>query len=85
VIVCRLRICQGSAPHHASPSCCDAARARQARDRPLTDREESVVLPFISVHEISDDRIVRWHDYWDLTTLMNTAPQWWIEHIMNGY
>jgi limonene-1,2-epoxide hydrolase len=43
------------------------------------------VLPFISVHEISDDRIVRWHDYWDLTTLMNTAPQWWIEHIMNGY
>jgi limonene-1,2-epoxide hydrolase len=46
---------------------------------------ESVVLPFVSVHEIRDGRIVRWHDYWDMSTLMNAAPQWWVEHIMQGY
>src|SRR5688572_30448150 len=31
---------------------------------------ESVVLPFVSVHELRDGQIVRWHDYWDMTTLM---------------
>ena len=30
-----------------------------------------------------DDKIVRWWDYWDLATLMNGAPTWWIDHIMN--
>lgn len=46
---------------------------------------ESVLLPFVSVHEVRGDTIVRWHDYWDLQTLMNAAPQWWVEHIMKGY
>lgn len=46
---------------------------------------EQVVLPFVSVHEIRDGRIVRWHDYWDTATLMNAAPQWWIDHIVQGY
>jgi limonene-1,2-epoxide hydrolase len=46
---------------------------------------ETVRLPFVSVHELRDGRIVRWWDYWDLTTLMDAAPQWWIEHIMVGY
>lgn len=46
---------------------------------------ESGVLPFVSVHEIRDGQIVRWHDYWDLSTLMNAAPQWWIDHVMQGY
>jgi limonene-1,2-epoxide hydrolase len=46
---------------------------------------ESVLLPFVSVHELRDGQIIRWHDYWDLTTLMNAAPQWWVEHIMKGY
>jgi limonene-1,2-epoxide hydrolase len=46
---------------------------------------ETVRLPFVSVHELRDGKIVRWWDYWDLATLMNAAPQWWVEHIMQGY
>jgi limonene-1,2-epoxide hydrolase len=46
---------------------------------------EEVTLPFVSVHELRDAKIVRWWDYWDLQTLMNAAPAWWIEHIMVGY
>ena len=46
---------------------------------------EHVVLPFVSVFEIRDAKIIRWWDYWDLGTLMTAAPQWWVEHIMQGY
>ncbi len=46
---------------------------------------ETALLPFVSVHEIRDGKIVRWHDYWDMQTLMNAAPAWWIEHIMKGW
>jgi ketosteroid isomerase-like protein len=46
---------------------------------------ENVTLPFVSVQEIRGGKIVRWHDYWDMATLMNAAPAWWVEHIMVGY
>ncbi len=46
---------------------------------------EEVTLPFVSVHEFRDGTILRWWDYWDLQTLMNAAPAWWVEHIMQGY
>jgi ketosteroid isomerase-like protein len=46
---------------------------------------ERVVIPFVSVHEIHDGKIVRWWDYPDLQKLLGAAPQWWIEHIMKGY
>jgi limonene-1,2-epoxide hydrolase len=46
---------------------------------------EEVTLPFVSVQELSGGTITRWWDYWDLQTLMNAAPEWWIEHIMQGY
>lgn len=46
---------------------------------------EEVVLPFVSVHEIRDGKIMRWSDYWDLQTLLGGAPHWWIEHIMQGW
>jgi limonene-1,2-epoxide hydrolase len=46
---------------------------------------ETVTLPFVSVHEITGETIMRWFDYWDLQTLMNAAPAAWIEHIMGGY
>lgn len=46
---------------------------------------EHVVLPFVSVFEIRDGVIARWWDYWDMATLMNAAPQWWVDHIMAGY
>ena len=46
---------------------------------------EQVTLPFVSVQELNDGIILRWWDYWDLQTLMNAAPAWWIEHIAQGY
>jgi limonene-1,2-epoxide hydrolase len=46
---------------------------------------ERVDLPFVSVHELRDGKLVRWADYWDLQTLMAAAPQWWIAHVMRGY
>ena len=46
---------------------------------------EVVTLPFVSVQELRQGSIVRWWDYWDLQTLMNAAPAWWVEHIMQGY
>ncbi|MBV8959034.1 MAG: nuclear transport factor 2 family protein [Actinobacteria bacterium] len=46
---------------------------------------EQITFPFVSVHQLRDGKITRWHDYWDMQTLMNAAPQWWVEHIMEGY
>ena len=44
---------------------------------------EVVKLPFTSIHEYDDAGKIRlWRDYWDLGTLMNSAPAWWLEHIM---
>jgi limonene-1,2-epoxide hydrolase len=43
---------------------------------------ERAALPFVSIQELRDGVIVRWWDYWDLTTLMNAAPAWWVQHIM---
>ena len=42
---------------------------------------ESVVNPFVTVHEVRDGKIALWRDYWDIGTLMAQAPQWWIEKI----
>jgi len=46
---------------------------------------EVVTLPFVSVQVLDGPTIVRWYDYWDLSTLMNAAPAWWIEEIASGY
>ena len=46
---------------------------------------EKVTLPFVSVQQLRDGKVVRWWDYWDMSTLMSSAPAWWVEHIMVGY
>lgn len=46
---------------------------------------ETMALPVASVHELRDGRIVRWCDYWDMNTLVAAAPQWWFEHVMQGW
>jgi limonene-1,2-epoxide hydrolase len=44
------------------------------------------LVGFVKVHEFDDDgRIIRWWDYPDLNTLLEQAPKWWIDHIMEGY
>jgi limonene-1,2-epoxide hydrolase len=42
-------------------------------------------LPFTSVMELERGLVVRWWDYWDLATLMSTAPAWWLEQVAAGY
>ena len=32
---------------------------------------ERASLPFVSVQQVRDGKLVRWWDYWDLATLMN--------------
>lgn len=49
------------------------------------DDTASVRLPFTSVMEVEDGMVTRWWDYLDLSTLMNAAPAWWVEHIAAGY
>lgn len=45
---------------------------------------EIVKLPFTSIHEYNEDGLISlWRDYWDMATLMNGAPSWWIEKIMS--
>jgi ketosteroid isomerase-like protein len=46
---------------------------------------ETVSFGFVSIHELIDGQIDRWTDYWDLQTLLNSAPGWWIEEIASGY
>ncbi len=46
---------------------------------------ESMALPVTSVHEITDATITRWTDYWDMAALVAAAPQWWFEHVMQGW
>jgi len=43
---------------------------------------ERASLPFVSIMQVRDGKLVRWWDYWDFATLMNNAPQWWVEHVM---
>jgi ketosteroid isomerase-like protein len=45
---------------------------------------ERASLPFVSMQDWRAETLVRWWDYWDLATLMNAAPAWWVEHIMAG-
>jgi limonene-1,2-epoxide hydrolase len=47
------------------------------------DDEVSVTLPFVSVQEIRDGKLTLWRDYSNINTLLDSAPAWWIEHIMN--
>jgi ketosteroid isomerase-like protein len=46
---------------------------------------ETMALPVASVHELRGRRIVRWCDYWDMNTLVEAAPTWWFEHVMQGW
>ena len=45
---------------------------------------EVVQLPFVSVMHVDDGRITLWKDYWNYSTLMDGAPQWWHERLANA-
>jgi limonene-1,2-epoxide hydrolase len=46
---------------------------------------ETMALDVASVHEIRGGKIIRWCDYWDMNVLTAAAPQWWFEHVMQGW
>ena len=39
---------------------------------------------FVSVTELRDGRICRWHDYSNIPNITDNAPAWWLEHIMKA-
>ena len=48
------------------------------------DDDNHVTLPFVSVQVVGDDgRLRLWRDYSNMDTLLNGAPEWWINHIMS--
>jgi limonene-1,2-epoxide hydrolase len=42
---------------------------------------ESVLLPFVSVHEVRAGKVGLWADYWDYSTLIDAAPADWVESL----
>src|ERR687890_417939 len=39
---------------------------------------------FVSVTQLRDGKICRWHDYSNIPNITDNAPQWWLEHIMKA-
>ena len=46
---------------------------------------ESMALQVATIHEVRAGRITMWRDYWDMNVLTNAAPQWWFEHVVQGW
>jgi limonene-1,2-epoxide hydrolase len=42
---------------------------------------ETVLLPFVSVHEVRAGQVGLWADYWDYRTLLDGAPDGWLESL----
>jgi ketosteroid isomerase-like protein len=39
---------------------------------------------FVSVTELRDGKICRWHDYSNIPNITDNAPAWWLEHIVQA-
>ena len=37
---------------------------------------------FVSVTQLRDGKIFRWHDYSNIPNITDNAPKWWLEHIV---
>jgi ketosteroid isomerase-like protein len=37
---------------------------------------------FVSVTQLRDGKICRWHDYSNISNILDNAPAWWIEELM---
>jgi len=46
---------------------------------------ETMALNVASVHEIRAGKITSWRDYWDMAVLTAAAPQWWFDHVLQGW
>jgi limonene-1,2-epoxide hydrolase len=45
---------------------------------------EVIALPFCSIHEVRDGKFDLWRDFSNIGTVLENAPQWWLEHIATG-
>lgn len=45
---------------------------------------ESAINRFATVHRVKDGKITLWRDYWDMATLVNSAPPTWQDDLMNA-
>ena len=45
---------------------------------------EMIDHSFVSVTQLRDGKICRWHDYSNIPNITDNAPAWWIEHIMKA-
>jgi ketosteroid isomerase-like protein len=43
---------------------------------------ESAINRFVSVHRIQSGKITLWKDYWDMATLVSSAPPTWQDNLM---
>ena len=39
---------------------------------------------FVSVTQLRDGKIFRWHDYSNIPNITDNAPKWWLEHIIKA-
>jgi ketosteroid isomerase-like protein len=39
---------------------------------------------FVSVTQLRNGKIARWHDYSNIANITDNAPAWWLEHIMEA-
>ncbi len=39
---------------------------------------------FVSVTQLRDGKISRWHDYSNIPNITDNAPKWWLEHIVKA-
>jgi len=46
---------------------------------------EVILHPFVTVMEVHDGQITRWHDYSHLGNIIDHAPAWWLERLAQGY
>jgi limonene-1,2-epoxide hydrolase len=42
---------------------------------------ESIDHSFVSVTQLREGRIFRWHDYSNISNIMDNAPAWWLESL----
>jgi limonene-1,2-epoxide hydrolase len=45
---------------------------------------ETLILPFVSVHEVRGGKVGLWADYWDYRALLDAAPTGWLESLASA-
>ena len=89
-IVARLRLGLEPVPehlHHAPVLIAEGDRVVTEHTEEWVFRTgERVMHPFTSIMELTEDgKISRWHDYSNMSNLIDNAPQWWLDHIAAGW